>query len=459
MDAAEEQVRLSKQLVTIDRDAPAVLDLEKARVEDYNREAVIELFRKLGFQSLVPRLPESTQIESEAVANRKNETETRYLTVLTDQDLAALARKLKKAKRFVVDVETTELDPLKAELVGIAIGVGGGEAYYVPLGHHAPSVAQIEKAASKPRTARETPQPTLFSEVSTIQVSKGEAPPLAVQLALDEVIEGLGGLFADPKIEKIAHNSKYDWSVLKRAGFEFKGLAFDTLIAAHLLEPPGQKVGLKELAFSKFGVQMTEIEALIGKGKSQLSMSEVSVEQSAQYACADADYTYRLYELYHAQLKEHGVSKLFYDLEMPLIPVIVESEAAGVLLDLPVLAKLSEELAGRLGQLESEIYSQVGEPFNLGSPAAIERRAFCETGIANNRIGTHTYGPDIHCRRCPRWVARAAPSDRIDIRTSRAVEVERYLCRCFAAASKRERRSGPYFFQSNWCCDGAHLLL
>lgn len=386
LEAAEEQVKLSKQLVTIERDSPATLDLEKARIDDYNREAVIELFRKLGFQSLVARLPETERTTEAAVPNRENEPETEYHTILTEEDLAALARKIKKAKRFVVDVETTELDPLKAELVGIAVGLGEGEAYYIPLGHHAAPAAAIEKPSGKARAARETPQPSLFGEASTILITKSDTPPLAEQLSIGEVVNGLGGIFSDPKIEKIAHNSKYDWSILERAGFAFKGLSFDTLIAAHLLEPPGQKVGLKELAFSKFGVQMTEIEALIGKGKNQLSMSEVSVEQSAQYACADADYTYRLYDAYHAQLKEHGVAKLFYDLEMPLIPVIVELEGAGVLLDVPALAKLSEELAARLGELESEVYAQVGAPFNLGSPAQLSDALFVKLGLASTGL-------------------------------------------------------------------------
>src|SRR4029434_3211069 len=135
------------------------------------------------------------------------------------------------------------------------------------------------------------------------------------------------------------------------AGFDISGFAFDTMIAAHLVEPNSQRVGLKDLAFARFGAQMTEIEELIGKDKHHISIEQVSVEKLTQYASADADYTYRLYEHYQPLLPEHGVAKLFYELEMPLVRVIVDLEAAGVLLDLQLLQALSNEIAERMNAL------------------------------------------------------------------------------------------------------------
>ena len=120
------------------------------------------------------------------------------------------------------------------------------------------------------------------------------------------------------------------------------------MIAAHLIEPSGQSIGLKSLVFTKFGVEMTEIEALIGKGKNQITMDAVDVALVTRYACADADYTYRLVDLYRPQLEEQGFRKLFDEVEMPLVPVLMEMEETGVLLDLDFLKKMSGELTKRL---------------------------------------------------------------------------------------------------------------
>jgi DNA polymerase-1 len=382
---AEAQLQLNKQLVTIDREAPAQLNLETARFGEYNRERVLTLFRELGFQSLLARLPESTGEEHGSSPPRPSPEDVPldYHTVTTKADLAALVTKLKGSKGFVVDVETTSLDELNAELVGIAIGLGNCESYYVPTGHQVASPRLVVSAAKKAKEA----QPPLFDRPGdTIAVAKTQDQSPAAQLAGDLVLQKLAPVFADAGIPKFAHNAKYDLIVLKQAGVETDGLAFDTLIAAHLLEPSGQKLGLKELVFSKFGFQMTEIERLIGKGKNQVSMSEVAIDQAAEYACADADYTYRLVDLYRESLKERGLEELFYELEMPLVPVIVELELAGVLLDVAALARLSSEITARLEALEKQIYDLVGAPFNLGSPQQLSEALFVKLGLPSARL-------------------------------------------------------------------------
>ncbi len=378
IQAARAQVELNKQLVTIDRAAPVTLDVNAARFGEYERAPAVELLRELGFQSLLARLPgDGDGDAADLAAHAPQDIESKYAAVLSETDLAALVKRIKKNKAFVVDVETTDLDPQRAQLVGIALGVGAGEAYYIPIAQDAPIRAPV---ASK-KVVREQKQATLFdASAPTIAVAADAPPPAA--LPLERVRAHLASVFADAKIEKYAHNASYDWGVLRRAGLDLDRFAFDTLIAAHLLENNPQAIGLKNLAFQHFGVQMTEIQALIGKGKNQISMAQVSVEKITPYAGADADYTYRLFEKYKPLLRERGLEKLFYEIEMPLVAVIVDLEAAGVLLDVEVLHALSREIATRLAEIEKQVYAMVGAPFNLNSPMQLSEALFEKLGLS-----------------------------------------------------------------------------
>lgn len=386
IQAAHSQVQLNKALVTIDRDAPVTLDLDAAKFGEYNRDILIQLMRELGFQSLLARIPGSTgevEIQTSPRESTAAEIETHYAAVISETDLDALVKRIQKNKAFVVDVETTSIDPQRANLVGIAIGVGNGEAYYIPVTHDAPKVAEPTK---KPTAVKEQKQASLFDvSAPTIAVASEQAHPFA-KLSLDLVREKMRAVFADAKMKKIAHNASYDWGVLNRAGFEISGFAFDTLIAAHLVEQNAQAIGLKNLAFTHFGAQMTEIQALIGKGKNQITMEQVSIDKLTQYACADADYTYRLYELYKPLLQERGLEKLFYEIEMPLVRVIVDMERAGVLLDLNVLQELSVQINARLQELETRVFEMVGAQFNLNSPMQLSEALFEKLGLSSQGL-------------------------------------------------------------------------
>jgi len=397
IQAARTQVELNQALVTINRDVPIALDVNAARFGEYDRAQVVELLRELGFQSLLARLPGNltppSSLPQGEGENLASEVTTKYATVLSDTDLDALVKRIRENKAFVVDVETTDVDPQRANLVGIAIGVGGGEAYYIPVAHDAPN-AKAPKAAKtvKGRTAKESKQPSLFDAAAqTIAVASDDAHPFA-RLPIALVRERLNPVFADAKIAKYAHNASYDWGVLRRAGFEINQFAFDTMIAAHLVEQNQQAIGLKHLAFQHFGVQMTEIEALIGKGKNQMTMEQVSLEKLTQYACADADYTYRLYEHYAPILQERGLDKLFYEIEMPLVAVIVDLEAAGVLLDLKALQELSNEITARMSELEAQVYALVGASFNLNSPVQLSEALFEKLGLSSQGLGRTSTG-------------------------------------------------------------------
>jgi DNA polymerase-1 len=229
-------------------------------------------------------------------------------------------------------------------------------------------------------------------------------PPTSVtgrpSLERDYVLKKLESVFQNDRIQKFAHNAKYDMTVLAEAGSELRGLAFDSMIAAHLVEPTGQSIGLKSLVFQNFGVEMTEIQSLIGKGKNQISMADVDVDKVSRYACADADYTFRLVEHYRPQLAERGVEQLFRDVEMPLIPVLMEIERTGVLLDLDFLAQMSRDLAARLRELEKQIQTMVGAPINIASPQQLGDALFNQlklptTGLPKTKTGQISTAADV----------------------------------------------------------------
>ena len=380
--AGKDQALQGKKLVTIVTDAPVKLDPDACRVSAFDRERVVTLFRELGFRTLMDRLPGG----ADAVAGADPKATTKpshenYHLVDNNAALDKLVARLKSVDVFVVDVETTGTDSMRAELVGLAIGVGHGEAYYVPVASRQSSVASRQSAG---QLAFDTSAPA----------------PRSARLATEQVLAKLKPIFEDSRVAKYAHNAKYDMTVLAEAGVETRGLVFDSMIAAHLLEPSGQSIGLKSLVFAKFGVEMTEIESLIGKGKKQISMAEVDVAHASPYACADADYTFRLVELYKPQLEEQGLGKLFDEVEMPLVPVLMEMERTGVLLDLEFLKKMSGDLAARLQELEAQITTHVGVPLNIASPQQLADALFNKlklptAGLPKTKSGKISTAADV----------------------------------------------------------------
>ncbi|MDP2950148.1 MAG: DNA polymerase I [Chloroflexota bacterium] len=362
--AHQEQAVRSKALATIVTDAPVALDLEACRFDRYDRERVLDLFRELEFRSLIPRLPE---LEPEEEAEPVPTTPTQvgavgYRLVRTEEELDALARRLEAQKSFTFDTETTDIEPMRAGLVGLAIALGPGEAFYIPVGH---------------RLA-------------------------ADQLPLETVLSRLGPLFADEDIDKVAHNAKYDTIVLANQGVWTRSLTFDTMIAAYLLGEgggggyrPGEGgLSLKWLASKRLGIEMTPISDLIGKGAKQLSMADVDVEAAGRYACADADMTGRLRSLLEEELRQHDLWPLFVEVEMPLMPVLARMEMTGVALDVSVLRDMSQLLGGEIIKAEDEVCSQVGYRFNIGSPQQLSQVLFEQLRLPKTRRTKLGYSTD-----------------------------------------------------------------
>jgi len=322
--------RQSKELATIVTQTPVTLNLDDCQISHYDRTQVTELFRELEFSSLLPKLPEVEKITPEATAQVETKPPPRqdYHIINATSALDELLNRLSSAKSFAFDLETTDLNAISAQMVGISLSLAPGEAYYIPIGHV--GWGQIE------------------------------------QLPLEHVIDRLKPPLEDATLAKLAHNGKYDMTVLSEYGVTVNNLTFDTMIAAYLL---GEKsLSLKALAFGRLGIEMTPITALIGSGAKQISMSQVEVNQAADYACADADMTLRLAELLSAELRQQGLWQLFSEVEMPLVPVLVRVERNGVALDIELLRQMSHRLGEQLLKLEAEIYNSVGHQFNINSP-------------------------------------------------------------------------------------------
>jgi DNA polymerase-1 len=330
--------RQSKELATIVTQTPVTLNLDDCRVSQYERHQVTELFRELEFFSLLPRLPEVEDVAPRTTARVKAERQQAYHIIYTTPALDELVSRLSAAKSFTFDLETTSLNPMLTELVGISLSLAPDEAYYIPIGH----------------------------------VGWGQVE----QLPLGQVIDRLRLPLEDAALAKLAHNGKYDMTVLAEHGITVNNLTFDTMLAAYLL---GEKsLGLKALAFGRLGIEMTPITDLIGSGARQLSMSQVEVKQAADYACADADMTLRLAELLDPELRQQGLWQLFSEVEMPLVPVLVSMERNGVALDAELLREMSYRLGEQLLKLEAEIYDCVGHRFNINSSQQLSAVLFQE---------------------------------------------------------------------------------
>ncbi len=348
----------SKKLATIDVNTPVTLDLDGCRLSHYDRAKVTKLFTELEFYSLIQKLPgdgDSEPVIEVGTAALKAEKD--YSTVIDEEALDSLLNKIGKAETLAFDLETTSLEAISADIVGFSFSVRPGEAFYIPVGH------------------------TGFF--------RGD------QLPLKLVLDRLTPVFEDMKLQKAAHNGKYDMLVLAANGLRVKHFTFDTMIAAHLLDETS--LGLKNLAFSRLGIEMTQIADLIGSGAKQIPMSQVDVAAASDYACADADMTFRLAERYGPELKKESLWELFRDVEMPLVPVLVEMEKNGVMLDTAFMGTMSRELGEQIRKLENDIYTEAKHPFNINSPKQLGPVLFEELGLpsGNRKKGSYSTAASV----------------------------------------------------------------
>lgn len=374
LEANREMAFLSKDLVTIRLNVPVKVKWAACAIHAYDRDRVIALFDELDFKQLRNRLPQggvsAAPIEAapdqapattEAASAARKTAKPRQISMFGEDEatpdtspkpnkptftattivqdeavLKALVADLKAAPIIAFDTETTSTDPLQGSLVGISLSVREGEGYYIPVGH-----------------------------------AEGQQLPVAT------VRSALKAIFADEAKPKVAHNAKFDMAVLHEAGLPMRAVTYDTMLGAFLIEP-GAHIGLKRLASSQLGLDMTEITELIGTGKKQISMDQVAIEDAAPYAAADADVTLRLMKLQEPQLQEPGLRQLLDTIDMPLVPVLLDMELAGVKIDADFLGVMSIRLDKRLKEIEAQVYELVGQPFNLNSPAQLGEVLFTQ---------------------------------------------------------------------------------
>ncbi|MGE5177279.1 MAG: DNA polymerase I [Hyphomicrobiales bacterium] len=360
--ANEDRARLSQELATIRHDLPldvhwtelvrapvasaallALLDELELRVwaRRFREEAsAADLFP----ETVVASAPGPAADPAVRVAPGDRAPYGAYATVADGAALDALARELAETRGPVAfDTETTGLDPRHAGLVGIGLATAEGRAFYLPVGH--------------------------------------DAGP---NLDPDRVREALRPFFASPKAERAAQNAKYDWHVLERFGIPVRDVAFDTMVAAYLVDPDQPK-NLDALARSRLAWEKIPTESLIGRGKDQISMASLPVARVAEYCGEDADATLRLVPILRRELEAANVAALFHDVEVPLIGVLTRMERAGIKVDVPALDAMARDLGTELERLDHEIQEQAGVPFNVNSSRQLAEVLFVRLGLPRGK--------------------------------------------------------------------------
>ncbi len=328
-------LELSRRLVAIEDGLEIATDVLERRHRGLNIEALRPLFEELGFKSL---LRGTTSAPSPA--ERRDAGAGRdYGMVKNLEELKALLPELQQAGLLALDCETDSVDVHTASLVGLSLSPRLGFARYLPFTHKGGSNLDRGKALELLRP-----------------VLEGEHPP------------------------KAGSNLKFDLLVLRQHGLELKGLSFDSMLAAYLLDPEGRH-GLKAVAASYLGREMTEIEELIGKGAKAVTMVEVDAARASEYSCADAEACLELAPILKKKLVEQELEELYTSLEMPLVDVLADMETRGAMLDTGGLKKLSRRLGRELARLEKEIHREAGEEFNIDSPKQLRVILFEKKGI------------------------------------------------------------------------------
>lgn len=371
--------RLSKQLVTIRTDVEVELDLDALRVTRADSTRLRNLFVDLEFHSLAKGVEDDGWAEE----NRQPiHREARYVIVRTAADVERIVERARSVGRFAFDTETVLepdapaiVDPLRSRLVGLTLGIAPGEAYYFPFRHRrrAPNQASL--------TFPDREAEHLDDGGGTgVSQEAGPAPENLPGPGSPE-IEPLRTLLADGSVRKIAQNGKFDMLVLAREEMPVRGLDFDTMVASYVLDPGRRSHGLDMLALEFLAYQMMSYEEVCGKGKSAIGFDEVPVSVASRYSCEDADVTVRLAELFTEQLEQLGLTNLFCEIEMPLVPVLADMEAKGIRIDLRVFDRLKAELARERTRVEQEVHAAAGEGFNINSNAQLRRILFEKLGL------------------------------------------------------------------------------
>lgn len=320
----KDKALLSQKLATLDCEIPIPQDPSAYALHRGHPEELAALYHRMRFSSL---LRDQDEGKFSPAPEKQEEAPVRYHLVDSVDALSSLLQLLNQTKEVGVDVETTSLDPFTAELVGIGFCVAPKEAWYVPLSPESP------------------------------------------------LLKPLSHFFQTTKAKFFGHNLKYDFKVLDQMGWPLKDIGFDTLLASYLLTPQNRRHNLDELTLEKFHKVKIPLESLIGKGKEEKTLREVPIEKVQEYCCEDIDYTCRLKRFFEKELSP-SLSRLLHEIDLPLLPILAKMETRGIYLDAHKLAEQGKTLEKQLFAIKDQIFSSIGEEFNLNSPKQLSAILF-----------------------------------------------------------------------------------
>ena len=331
-----ESARRSRQQVTLDLEVPIDIALAELSVDGGDIEALRTLYDELEFRADAQSLSTTPAAAPPTVTKQ-------YRAIVRLDDLDSEIAALRQSEGFAIDTETTNQDPMRAELVGISLAHRPHEAVYIPLMHtYLGAPQQLDKAV---------------------------------------VLERLRPLLEDPTLPKYGQNIKYDLIVLQRQGVTLRGIAFDTMVAGYLLNPSRRANNLDALAREYLQYTPISYEDVAGKGAKQITFDQVAVETATTYSAEDADVALLLREKQQPCLVEHGLDHLFHEVEMPLIDVLAALEMRGIMIDAPYLRDMSMRLQGNMDVLMRDIFQLAGEEFNVNSSQQLQQILFDKLGL------------------------------------------------------------------------------
>jgi DNA polymerase-1 len=372
-----ELARISKQLVRLDPDVPVTVSLDGFTLKQPVADDLRAFLERYEFRSLLRRLSDQLGGVEEtaaaaAAAPPESAKEASYELV---QDLPALQRWVAAAQVrgvIAVDTETTSLDPLAAELVGVSLSTAPGKACYIPLGHKGTGPADgsldLDGATDAPK-----------------------------QIPLDEAIATLKPMLEDPGVLKVGQNIKYDMLILARHGISVAPID-DTMLLSYVVEGGLHGHGMDELAQLHLDYQTIKFKDVAGSGRNQVTFDKVPLDKALNYAAEDADITLRLYEVLKPRLVSDRLTTIYETIERPLVPVLAEMELTGIKVDRDTLRRMSNDFAKRIGELEKQIYKLAGREFTIGSPKQLGEILFDEMSLdggKKGKSGAYATGADI----------------------------------------------------------------
>ena len=380
LEANADLIRISRQLVTLKDDTPLDVSLDDLAITPPDPDKLLKFLTEMEFRSITRRVAERLKVDVpviEAPTDDKAQPQeaekipfdpATYTAIRDPQTLAEWIARITEIGHVAVDTETTSLDEMRADLVGISLCVDAGKAAYIPLGHRQGGG-------------------DLFGSNDLIEG----------QLDLAETIAALKPVLEDPAILKIGQNMKYDWKIFARQGVHITPFD-DTMLMSYAMQAGLNTHGMDALSEKYLGHQPIPIKSLLGSGKSQITFDRVGIDDAVKYAAEDADITLRLWQLFKPQLHRARVTTVYETLERPLVPVLAEMEMTGIKVDRDTLSRMSNAFAQKLVQLEEEIHDIAGEKFNVGSPKQLGEILFDRLQIpggTTGKTGAYATGADI----------------------------------------------------------------